>query len=394
MDRHLRLIAALVLKDGKLFLADGRAVLLCFAVPILLASAFGLIFDRPGQRISSYKLPIVLVVEDDDPFTRQIVQDMRDSEQFNVKQVARATAQAEVTRRSCGVAIVLPSGFGANLAQQMQSGEKPSVELLHHPLSIMECQWAEGVLTEIVYRRAAAQSFGALGMTPQAFDRPFNVRKHAIPAESSHPFNSYSHSFSGMTLQYLLFWGMECGLLLLRERQRGIWGRIRSAPVPLTTALLAKAFATMLIALAQIGVTFAFGFFVFDVAITGSISGFLILSLAVSALTAALGLFVAALGRTESSARNIFIVVILAVSMLGGLWLPAFLLPRWVQECSVALPTSWAMRGLDGVTWQGQGLAAMYPCLIAVTCFATLLLVVAIFQFHWSESRCRRGVIT
>ena len=54
-------------------------------------------------------------------------------------------------------------------------------------------------------------------------------------------FNSYTHSFSGMTLQYLLFWGMESGLLLLRERQRGVWLRVRAAPVPLHAILLGKA---------------------------------------------------------------------------------------------------------------------------------------------------------
>ena len=55
------------------------------------------------------------------------------------------------------------------------------------------------------------------------------------------------------------------------------------------------------------------------------------------------GVLVAAIGRTEASARSVFIVVILAASMLGGLWLPAFLLPSCVRDWSVALPSSWAM---------------------------------------------------
>jgi ABC-2 type transport system permease protein len=96
-------------------------------------------------------------------------------------------------------------------------------------------------------------------------------------------------------------------------------------------------------------------------------------------------------GQTEAGARSICIVVILAVSMLGGLWLPAFLLPKWVQDASLALPTSWAMRGLDGVTWQGSSLAAIWPSLLAVNLFAITFLTLAILRFHQSEARRRRG---
>ena len=104
-------------------------------------------------------------------------------------------------------------------------------------------------------------------------------------------------------------------------------------------------------------------------------------------------LLVAAVGGTEARARSVFIVVILAVSMLGGLWLPAFLLPRWVQDWSLALPTTWAMRGLDGVTWQGQGFAAVGPSLLAVNLFAAAFLMLALLRFHRSEACRRRGGI-
>ena len=51
-----------------------------------------------------------------------------------------------------------------------------------------------------------------------------------------------------MTLQYLLFWGMDSGLLLLRERRLGIWRRLRAAPVSRLTLLAGRALATALVA--------------------------------------------------------------------------------------------------------------------------------------------------
>src|SRR5207302_556707 len=114
----------------------------------------------------------------------------------------------------------------------------------------------------------------------------------------------------------------------------------------------------------QIAATFGFGYIVFGVTVEGSIVGFVLLAASVSILAAGVGLLVASVGRTEASARNVLIVAILGMSMLGGLWLPAFLLPKWVQDWSQCLPTTWAMRGLDGVTWQGQGLGSLWPSLL------------------------------
>lgn len=391
MVRQLRLLAALVKKDWKLFLADRRAAVLCFVVPIVLASAFGLIFDRPSQRLGSVKLPLIVVNEDDSPFAAAVIDDLINNAHVDALASDRATAERAIESRACGVAMIIPPGFGEATRLRTLAGEKPAVVLLHHPLAQMESQWAEGVLTEVVMKRAAQEFLKPLGLGA-SIDRPFTVARQALPNDQAHPFNSRSHSFSGMTVQYLLFWGMECGLLLLRERQRGIWRRLRVAPAPLFTVLLGRALSTSMIALLQIATTFGFGYLFFGVTISGSVIGFLLLAISISALAAGVGLLVASIGRTEASARSVFIVVILAVSMLGGLWLPAFLLPKWVQEWSLALPTTWAMRGLDGVTWQGLNFAAVWPALVAVNLFALAFLVLAMFRFRRCEYQRQRGV--
>ena len=120
--------------------------------------------------------------------------------------------------------------------------------------------------------------------------------------------------------------------------------------------MLGKALATALVALAQIMITFSFGYLVFGVTITGSLAGFLAMALSAAVLSASTGLVVAAMGDNESRARSMAILAILSFSLLGGLWLPSFLLPIAVQRLALALPTTWAAQGLSGVIWQGMGL--------------------------------------
>ena len=96
-------------------------------------------------------------------------------------------------------------------------------------------------------------------------------------------------------------------------------------------------------------------------------------------------LLVAALGGNETLARSVAILVILTLSLLGGLWLPAFLLPAWAQTLALGLPTTWAARGLEGVTWQGMGLAGAWPCALALVGFSAAFLTVAWWRLARAE---------
>lgn len=193
---------------------------------------------------------------------------------------------------------------------------------------------------------------------------------------------AYSHSFSGMTMQYLLFWGMDCGLLLLRERRQGIWKRLKAAPIPLPTLLGGKIIATALIALTQILFTFSFGSLVFGVAINGSILGFFLMAIATALLSAATGLLIAAVGGTENRARSMAILSILSLSILGGLWLPSFMLPLYVQNFSLLLPTTWMIKGFEGVIWQGMGLVDASYCALVTLLFSTAFIGFSILKFQ------------
>jgi ABC-2 type transport system permease protein len=357
----LHLILILAHKDWRLFWADRRAALLCFAVPVILASAFGAIFHQPTEEIA--KLPIAIVNESEDSAVRAFVNNLLMNPRFEATLCTREEAMTRVAERQPAIAVV----FDGKFKLPTLTGEKPNLQILHHPLANHERQWAEGVLTEAIIKHLA----GGLATLP------FHTQTTSVGG----PFNSYSHSFSGMSLQYLLFWGMESGLLFLRERRRGVWRRLRTAPVPLTAIVLGKALATATIALLQIAISFSVGMLAFGVTIHGSWLGLLAIAVAISLLAAGTGLLVAAFGGTEARARSICILLILALSMLGGLWLPAFMLPEWVRKISAAVPTSWAMHGLDGVV-QGY---AFGKSLAVVLGFAMAFILIATVRIRRRE---------
>ncbi len=387
MTHRLRLVLALAGKDWRLFWADRRAAALCFLVPVVLASACGLIFARSTESKQAARLPVAVVVEDPGPFTRRVADDLLASPRLDAVELTRAEAERRVADRRPGVAIVLPAGF-ERVAEA--SDDRPGVELLHHPTTTAEREWAEGVLTETVMRRLARLRYGDL-VGDAALAPPFKAEPAAVTGAAQARFSAYTHSFSGMTLQYLLFWGMESGLLLLRERQRGTWDRVRAAPVPLWAVLAGKGLATAGIGLLVVLATFLAGHLLFGVGVDGSLAGFVLVALAACGLAAAGGLLVAAVGGTEARARGVSILVVLGVAMVGGLWLPAFLLPGWVRDAALALPTTWAMRGFNAATWQGRGLADVLPAAGVVAGSAAVCLAAAAGWISHTEGRRSRG---
>jgi ABC-2 type transport system permease protein len=71
----------------------------------------------------------------------------------------------------------------------------------------------------------------------------------------------------------------------------------------------------------------------------------------------------------------------LIMVMLGGAWIPSFLFPQWLQSLTLAVPTRWAVDGLDAMTWRGLSLDAAWGPMLAQLGFAALFGALALWKF-------------
>jgi ABC-2 type transport system permease protein len=109
---------------------------------------------------------------------------------------------------------------------------------------------------------------GRAGNGPRGITMPYTVHEEAMTAGSNIAYNGYAHSFAGMAIQFLLFAMANAGIEMLLERQRGLWKRLRSAPVSRLTLLTGKA-ASGADPLMILWVSFVFAMIVFSVRIQG-----------------------------------------------------------------------------------------------------------------------------
>lgn len=428
-------VFAMVRKDLMLFFSDRRSVILSFVVPIAIASFFGSIFGGSGGG-SGEPAPIgvAIVDEDNSSISKAIVAAVQADKNFRLSILSGPAARDSVKRGKTPVAALIPKGFGEASGQAFFGvGAKPTLGFLYDPSRRTELAMVSGILTQHVIQAVSKEMFGgpqgralvnqaltqveslpANGQNaalfqmlksvqrfnnqqsaadPQAasgpaggLSMPYTVQEEPVTSGENVAYNGYAHSFGGMGVQFLLFAMANLGIEMLLERQRGLWKRLRSAPVSRATLLAGKVMSGTLISLMTLWVSFAFAMIVFRVRIEGSVLGFVAVSVACALMAATFGLLVAAVGRTPASARAVTTLAVLMMVMLGGAWVPAFIFPGWLQQATKIVPVRWAVDGLDAMTWRGLGIGGAVAPTVVLLAFAAIFAAVAAARFRWEEA--------
>ncbi len=424
-------LLAMIRKDLLLFFTDRRSVIVSFAVPIAIASFFGSIFSGPSKNAEPARIAVVFVDQDGSSISKAIAASAGADRNLALTSASEQEARDAVRRGKSSVAVIVPKGFGEAAGTAFfRGGDKPALQMLYDPSRNFELAMVRGVFTQHVMEAVSREMFGgAQGRTylqrtlPQIegssmdpaekqallqllqsvqalYDRPqpdgasrspgitmpYTVQEQAMTAGSNVAYNGYAHSFAGMGIQFLLFAMANLGIEMLLERQRGLWKRLRSAPVSRLTLLAGKAISGTVIALLTLFVSFGFAMVVFHVRIDGSVAGFLAISIACSLMAATFGLLVAALGSTPATARGITTLAVLMMVMLGGAWVPTFIFPAWLQQVTLVVPVRWAVDGLDAMTWRGIGLNGAIAPVAVLLAFAAAFASVAAARFRWEEA--------
>jgi ABC-2 type transport system permease protein len=375
---------ALMRKDLRLFLGDRRAVLMSVVAPIAIASFFGYIFGGGAGNQDNSPISVLVSDQDDSAFTREIVSHLKSDASLDAKPSTPESSREAVRQGKATVAIVIPKNFSVDAGRAfLLGGAKPEIGMLFDPSHGLEMRIVQGVMTSAVMETAGKQMLRGAGSPKGGLTMPFRVSPEGVTAGRGVQYNGYAHSFGGMGIQFLLMVGVDVGIATLVLRQRGVWKRMRAAPLSRTVLLGSRAASSAVTSMSTLIILFAFARVVFGVRIQGSMIGFLLVCAAFSFMTAAFGLLIATLGKTAEATRGLAILTTLLMVMLGGAWVPTFVFPKWLRAMTVVFPTRWAMDGLDAVTWRGLGFSAVaLPIALLFAC-ALVFGTLAVLRFRW-----------
>ncbi|SEK16274.1 MULTISPECIES: ABC transporter permease [unclassified Variovorax] len=177
--------------------------------------------------------------------------------------------------------------------------------------------------------------------------------------------------------------------LFVQERSSGALGRLQSLGVSRTMLLASKALPYLGVNALQAVLMLAAGIWFMPLiggdalSLAGIHWGALLLSLAAVSLAAvSLSLALACLVRSHAQAATIGPMVNVLMAAAGGIMVPKFVMPGFMQRLVEVSPMNWGLEALLTVLLRGGGVADALPQIGRLVLFAALMFLLAVFLFR------------
>ena len=210
---------------------------------------------------------------------------------------------------------------------------------------------------------------------------PVHITSPRSMEKSKRP-TSTEQNVPGYTIFGVFFIVLTLASGFIHEKRDGTFQRILTAPVSKTSILVGKLLPFYMVNLMQISIMFLIGVIVFGMDL-GHIPALILVSLALSATANGMGLFVAAICRTEAQVNGLSVLLAVTLSALGGMMVPTFLMPGFMKSLSFFTPHAWALRGYQDVIIRGLGIGDVLPETGVLLLFAAFFFVIALWRFRF-----------
>jgi ABC-2 type transport system permease protein len=384
-------------------------------MPLLLLIVITTVQDGTFKTISDIKIPVLLVDNDKGAVSTQIIDNLSESNSFEIVQKATETeAKEAVFTGKYQLAIVIPENLSASLqkkvdqnvegilskfgleedslAVQKESIPQKEVRLYFDPATQMSFKSSvkngidkmiSKIETQSIYK-AFQTELGEDEAEPIFETESFITFKEMLPTKNNEEIipNSAQHNVPAWTLFAIFFIIVPLSINLLKERTQGTYVRLRTNPVSYATIMGGKTIVYLVVCLVQFTLMLLVGIFLFPaIGLPGvDVSGKLPMLYAVaffSGLAAiGLGLLIGTVAKTQEQAAPFGATSVVILAAIGGVWVPVFVMPKFMQFVSKISPMNWGLEAFYDVFLRNVGFARILPEILLLLFFflATILL--------------------
>jgi ABC-2 type transport system permease protein len=210
--------------------------------------------------------------------------------------------------------------------------------------------------------------------------RASTVEEQTTPAQLAVP---------GFTVLFVFLTAQATARSIYDEKKVGSFRRLLASPVPKAELLAGKMLPNVIASLIQVVVIFAFG--IFGLPLLGqqalnlgnSPLGVALVALLMAICSSGLGILIAALARTENQIGGLSAVLLWAMGMIGGSFIPVFYLERFLGPVMRLVPHYWANSAFTNLLVRGADLGEVLPQMIALLIFTAGFFVVGLWRFEF-----------
>jgi ABC-2 type transport system permease protein len=193
----------------------------------------------------------------------------------------------------------------------------------------------------------------------------------------------------GMTVLFVFLSAQNTALSIFTEKRIGSFRRLMAAPLGNFNLLVGKLLPNFILCIVQVVIIlFTGGYLIRFMGLTpldlsSDPLGLVLVTLAMALCSTSLGIFIAALVKTESQAGGLSSLVLFLAAFLAGSFIPLFLFPEALANIARVVPHYWANQALYGLIFRGLTLAEIWPDIVALLVFSLIFFGIGLWRFKF-----------
>ena len=408
-------------KDLQIFFKDRGSVIVLVLLPLLFVVVLSGALGSIGQSQEEDTRTPLPVVDLDGGATAQTLLDGIDSaggvriEPYTEAEAATALDEAQIP-----FVLTIPQGFTADV----DAGQPTTLRFVVHQDADLTKAEAVRLVVEGVTRDmslqiqllAALEQMGQMQAGSPEAAEAFSVER--MQAQAMSQFESASIqplvdvvqkvpgqeverepeddgltladvAVPGIAVLFVFMTAQNTARSIFDEKQVGSFRRLLAAPMSKATLLIGKMLPNFFTGLVQLAVIFAFGIFgmkalgLTPITLGKAPLAVLLVAVMLSVCSSAFGILLAALARTPNQIGGLSSLLLWVMGLLGGAFVPLFLLERFLGPVPKIVPHYWANHALTNLMVRGLGLPDVALDLLVLLGFTTLFFAIGLWRFDF-----------
>ncbi len=403
-------ILDLTIKDLRQLVRDWKTALFLVIMPILFTLLFGFAFGGFGGGAQDPRLPVGFIDQDRSSSSASLLRLLDQSGTLRPvllegQEADPERAERKVQAGDLAAVVIVPASYGDRLL----AGEMIPLRVLldeSEPAGLTarrEIQTAALRLAGAAeIARLSAQAYEAQArfadglarrqFLAEAVDRaiqawqepPLTMLKTESKAMEANPImqSGFSHASPSMMVQFSIAGLIGAATILVSERKSRALRRLLTTAISRPQIILGHYLAMFLMIIIQFVILIAFGQLLGVPYLRQPLAVALVMA-ATAAWTAALGLLIGVLAKTEEQTIIYSLIPMFVLSGVGGAWVPLEFTSQTFQTIGHLLPTAWAMDGFENLVIRGLGIESVLQPVAIMSAYAVGLFALAAWRFRF-----------
>jgi ABC-2 type transport system permease protein len=362
----------MVIKEFVQMRRDRLTFGMMIGIPLIQLVLFGFAINADPKY-----LPSAVLLADDGPQGRTLLEAMRNSSYFNfVRQVrTEEEAQQVLARGEVLFLVTIPPSFSRDLLR----GDRPVLLVEADATDPAATSNATSSLRALLDTALQDDLKGPLAYLAGT-SGPIDLRVHARYNPEVITQYNIVPGLMGVVLTLTMI--LITGLAITRERERGTMENLLSMPMRPFEVLIGKILPYIVVGYIQVGLILLAARGLFQVPLFGSLGLLLGVAFVFIAANLAVGITFSTVAQNQLQAMQLTFFFFLPSLLLSGFAFPFRGMPSWAQAVGEVLPLTHFLRIVRGIMLKGNGLGDIAPEIWPIALFATVALTIAVNRYR------------